>query len=121
LLFNPPFSQSNLLLLYLSLVEVNCCKFSKDRRLPPPATTAFVAFPCHHQPLPLHQNTPPPDLAMARGMLVARAVAVALSVGVAVATTVATMVAVMVAVGVMVAAAVAVARGRWQGRWRGRW
>jgi hypothetical protein len=93
LLFNPPFSQSKLRLLYITLVEVNCCKFSKNRRLPPPATTAFVAFPCHHQPPPLHQNTPP-DLAMAQGMLVVRAVAVALSVGVAVATTVATTVAV---------------------------
>ncbi len=110
LLFNPPFSQSNLLLLYLSLVEVNCCKFSKYRRLPPLATTAFVNFPCHHQPLLLHQNTPP-NLAMARGMLVARAVAAALSVGVAVATTVATMVVVMVAVAVTVAVAVSVARG----------
>jgi hypothetical protein len=102
LLFNPPFSQSKLRLLYLSLVEVDCCKFSKNRKLPPPATTAFVAFPRHHQPPLLHQNTLPPNLAMARGMSVVRVVAVALSVGVAVATTVATTVAVMVAVAVTV-------------------
>jgi hypothetical protein len=30
-------------------------EFSKNRRLPPPATTAFVAFPPHHQPPLLHQ------------------------------------------------------------------
>jgi hypothetical protein len=89
-------------------VEVNCFKFSKNRRLSvAPATTAFVAFPRHHQPPPLHQNTPP-DLAMAWGMSVARAVAVVLSVGVTVATTVATTVAVMVAVAVTVAVAVVV-------------
>ena len=87
-------------------MEVNCCKFSKNRRLPAPATTPFVAFPRHYQPPPLHRNTPP-NLAMAGGMLVARAVAVALSVGVAVATTVATTVAVRVAVAVAMARAVA--------------